>query len=87
MFLSDEGPTLQTLKFAFHIGSTPTFLYFDLKFVVLLTYTEAPLRAGLSTEFPSGGVSLCSRRRNAAHRATILTHFKLYSSKTFLKVQ
>ena len=30
MFLSDEGPTLETLDFAFHIGSTPTFLYFDL---------------------------------------------------------
>ena len=30
MFLSDEGPTLETLDFTFHIGSTPTFLYFDL---------------------------------------------------------
>ena len=30
MFLSDEGPTLKTLDFTFHIGSTPTFLYFDL---------------------------------------------------------
>ena len=30
MFLSDEGPTLKTLDFAFYIGSTPTFLYFDL---------------------------------------------------------
>ena len=29
MFLSDEGPTLKTLD-CFHIGSTPTFLYFDL---------------------------------------------------------
>ena len=28
--LSDEGPTLETLDFAFYIGSTPTFLYFDL---------------------------------------------------------
>ena len=26
--LSDEGPTLETLDFAFYIGSTPTFLYF-----------------------------------------------------------
>ena len=32
MFLSDEGPSLQTLDFAFYIGSTPTFLYFDLYF-------------------------------------------------------
>ena len=30
MFLSDEGPTLKTLDFTFYIGSTPTFLYFDL---------------------------------------------------------
>ena len=29
MFLSDEGPTLETLDFtSIHIGSTPTFLYF-----------------------------------------------------------
>ena len=27
-FLSDVGPTLETLDFAFHIRSTPTFLYF-----------------------------------------------------------
>ena len=32
MFLSDEGPTLESLDFlnAFYISSTPTFLYFDL---------------------------------------------------------
>ena len=29
-FLSDEGPTLETLDFTIHIGSTPTVLYFDL---------------------------------------------------------
>ena len=28
--LSDKGPTLETLDFTIHIGSTPTFLYFDL---------------------------------------------------------
>ena len=32
MFLSDEGPALKTLDFTFYIGSTPTFLYFDLYF-------------------------------------------------------
>ena len=32
MFPSDEGPTVKTLDFAFYIGSTPTFLYFDLYF-------------------------------------------------------
>ena len=28
--LSDEGPTLETLDYTIRIGSTPTFLYFDL---------------------------------------------------------
>ena len=30
MFLSDEGPPLETSDFTFYIGSTATFLYFDL---------------------------------------------------------
>ena len=30
MFLSDEGPMLETLGFTICIDSTPTFLYFDL---------------------------------------------------------
>ena len=30
MFLSDEGPMLETLDYTIRIGSTPTFLYFDL---------------------------------------------------------
>ena len=30
MIFSGEGPTFKTLDFTFHIGSTPTFLYFDL---------------------------------------------------------
>ena len=30
MFLSVEEPTLETLDYAIRIGSTPTFLYFDL---------------------------------------------------------
>ena len=30
LFLSDEGPTLETLDYAIRIGSTPTFLHFDL---------------------------------------------------------
>ena len=30
MFFSDEGPTLKTLDFTIRIGSTPTFLYFNL---------------------------------------------------------
>ena len=34
LFLSDEGPSLETLDFAFNIDSTPTFLYFDLYFTL-----------------------------------------------------
>ena len=30
LFLSDEGSMLETLDFTIHLGSTPTFLYFDL---------------------------------------------------------
>ena len=33
MFLTDDGPTLKTLDFTFYIGSTSTFLYFDLHFI------------------------------------------------------
>ena len=29
MFLSDEGPTLETLDFTIRIGSTPISFYFD----------------------------------------------------------
>ena len=30
LFLSDEGPMLETLDHTIRIGSTPTFLYFEL---------------------------------------------------------
>ena len=30
LFLSDEGPMLETFDFTIRISSTPTFLYFDL---------------------------------------------------------
>ena len=30
LFLSDEGPMLETLDHTIRFGSTPTFLYFDL---------------------------------------------------------
>ena len=39
-FLSDEGPMLETLDFTIRIGSTPTFLYFDL-------YLDSCLRSTL----------------------------------------
>ena len=33
LFLSDEGPMLETLDHTIRIGSTPTFLYFDLSYL------------------------------------------------------
>ena len=36
LFLSDEGPMLETLDYTIHIGSTPTFLYFEFNIVVKL---------------------------------------------------
>ena len=42
MSLSDEGPSLETLDFTFYIGSTPTFLYFDL--YLNSAYTAPPIR-------------------------------------------
>ena len=30
MFLSDEGPTLETLDFTIRVGSTPTVFHFNL---------------------------------------------------------
>ena len=35
MFLSNEGPTLETLDFTFRIVSAQTFLYFNLYFNLL----------------------------------------------------
>ena len=36
MFLSDEGPMLETLDFTTRIGSIPTFLYFDFNHMQVL---------------------------------------------------
>ena len=36
LFLSDEGPMLETLVYTIRIGSTPTFLYFDLYLYIFL---------------------------------------------------
>ena len=49
LFLSDEGPMLETLDHTIRIGSTPTFLYFDLYLhsayvahyvILILTYSS-----------------------------------------------
>ena len=53
-FLSDEGPMLETLDYTIRIGSTPTFLYFDLylysayaaHYVYIHIYPGAPPRGG-----------------------------------------
>ena len=36
MFLSDEGPMFETLDYFIRIGSTPTFLYFDLNIFIAI---------------------------------------------------
>ena len=41
LFFSDEGPTLETLDFTIRIGSTPTFLYFELRIELLYRYKQA----------------------------------------------
>ena len=38
LFLSDEGPMLETLDYTIRIGSTPTILYFDLYYVWSFTW-------------------------------------------------
>ena len=38
LFLSDEGPMFETLDYTIRIGSTPTFLYFDLFWMLYLVF-------------------------------------------------
>ena len=38
LFLSDEGPMLETLDHTIRIGSTPTFLYFDFHYAYAAHY-------------------------------------------------
>ena len=62
MFLSNEGPTLETLDYTIRIGSTPTFLYFDLYlysayaahfvyiYIYILTFYEENMQRHLGDE-------------------------------------
>ena len=48
LFLSDEGPMLETLDYTIRIGSIPTFLYFDLYTVYMymdIIYISAARRS------------------------------------------
>ena len=53
LFLSDEGPMLETLNYTIRIGSTPTFLSFDLylysayasHFVYFILWNNAPFQS------------------------------------------
>ena len=51
LFLSDEGPMLETLDHTIRIGSTPTFLYFDLylysAYAAHYVYTDLYDRRGI----------------------------------------
>ena len=38
LFLSDEGPTIETVHFTIRIGSIITFLYFDLKLHLTISF-------------------------------------------------
>ena len=51
LFLSDEGPMLETLDHTIRIGSTPTFLYFDLYLYSAYTahYVQVKLNLTQST--------------------------------------
>ena len=42
LFLSDEGPMLETLDYTIRIGSIPTFLYFDLYLYSAYAYFSVP---------------------------------------------
>ena len=55
MFLSDEGPMLETLDYTIRIGSTPTILYF---------YRELSLY-GHFLIFPPNTMERYARRANA----------------------
>ena len=71
MFLSDEGPVFETLDYAIRIGSTPTFLYFDL--YLYSAYTAHVLRL---FQTPSA-VSIENVR---CHQASGLLYYTLHKS-------
>ena len=68
IFLSDEGPMLETLDYTIRIGSTPTFLYFDLylysAYAAHLKYKKVGLlpiwktKYNVSSVGPSSDISL-----------------------------
>ena len=68
MFLSDEGPTLETLNFTFHIGSTPTFLYFDSYLTLPTQHTtfvyETTRRSRRQSFMDNKASKLCSYRES-----------------------
>ena len=39
MFLSDEGPTLETLDYTIRIVTTPTFLYLHVYFMICIKFS------------------------------------------------
>ena len=50
MFLSDEGPKLETVDYTIRIGSTPTFLYFDLYLYSAYEFASMPIKQWLQVE-------------------------------------
>ena len=69
MFLSDEGPTLQTFNFTIRIGSTPIHLYFDLYLNTTNTGNLVTQTAGVlvNVVFAQSAVYTQSSRQSADH--------------------
>ena len=58
-FCSDEGPMLETLDFTIHIGSTPTFSYFDLYLYTLPTHHTTFFVSTQTALSPEGYIYRC----------------------------
>ena len=41
IYIYDEGPMLETLDYTIHIGSTPTFLYFDFVLIYIIVFSSS----------------------------------------------
>ena len=54
LFLSDEGPMLETLDHIIRIGSTPTFLYFDLYICMFVPVLE------ITCAYANENIYICS---------------------------
>ena len=70
VFPCDKGSTLETLDFAFYIGSTTTFLYFDLLFTryIISTFQNTTTKGSLNDPGRKIGPTLYRRRAFQSRR-------------------